>query len=64
MFHLRLCKGLSYMGIVRATKAEPDIYVPEEEKAKALVNEYLDIVGLTKYRKRQKLLLRPAISRW
>lgn len=32
MFHLRLCKGLSYMGIVRATKAEPDVYVPEEEK--------------------------------
>lgn len=29
MFHLRLCKGLSYMGIVRATKAEPDVYVPE-----------------------------------
>ena len=36
MFHLRLCKGLSYMGIVRATKTEPDVYVPEEEKAKAL----------------------------
>lgn len=35
MFHLRLCKGLSYMGIVRATKTEPDVYIPEEEKAKA-----------------------------
>lgn len=37
MFHLRLCKGLSYFGIVRATKAEPDVFVQEEEKAKALV---------------------------
>lgn len=45
MFHLRLCKGLSYMGIVRATKAEPDIYVPEEEKAKALVTSgYFEMV--------------------
>ena len=45
MFHLRLCKGLSYMGIVRATKAEPDVYVPEEEKAKALVTSgYFEMV--------------------
>lgn len=45
MFHLRLCKGLSYMGIVRATKAEPDVYVPEEEKAKALVaSGYFEMV--------------------
>lgn len=28
-----------------------DIKGVEKEKAKALVNEYLDIVGLTKYRK-------------
>ena len=35
MFHLRLCRGLSYLGIVRATKAEPDVYVQEEEKANA-----------------------------
>lgn len=45
MFHLRLCKGLSYIGIVRATKAEPDVYVPEEEKAKALVTSgYFEMV--------------------
>ena len=45
MFHLRLCKGLSYMGIVRATKTEPDVYVPEEEKAKALVTSgYFEMV--------------------
>ena len=45
MFHLRLCKGLSYLGIVRATKAEPDVYVPEEEKAKALVaSGYFEMV--------------------
>ena len=45
MFHLRLCKGLSYMGIVRATKAEPDVYVTEEEKAKALVTSgYFEMV--------------------
>ena len=39
MFHLRLCKGLSYMGIVRATKTEPDVYVPEEENKG---NEYIE----------------------
>lgn len=45
MFHLRLCKGLSYMGIVRATKAEPDVYVPEEEKARDLVTSgYFEMV--------------------
>ena len=33
------------MGIVRATKAEPDVYVPEEEKAKALVaSGYFEMV--------------------
>ena len=37
MIHLRLCKGLSYLGTVRATKAEPDVYV-SEEKAKDLVD--------------------------
>ena len=42
MFHLRLCKGLSYIGIVRATKAEPDVYVPE---AKVLVTSgYFEMV--------------------
>lgn len=46
MFHLRLCKGLSYLGIVRATKAEPDVFVQEEEKAKALVNTgYFEMVS-------------------
>ena len=46
MFHLRLCKGLSYLGIVRATKAEPDVYVPEEEKAKALVVSGLSLIHI------------------
>ena len=45
MFHLRLCRGLSYLGIVRATKAEPDVYVQEEEKANALVaSGYFEMV--------------------
>ena len=45
MFHLRLCKGLSYLGIVRATKAEPDVYVQEEEKANSLVaSGYFEMV--------------------
>lgn len=45
MFHLRLCKGLSYLGIVRATVAEPDVYVQEEEKARDLVTSgYFEMV--------------------
>lgn len=45
MFHLRLCKGLSYLGIVRATKSEPDVFVPEEEMAKDLVaSGYFEMV--------------------
>ncbi|MCD8018429.1 MAG: hypothetical protein LUF92_02240 [Clostridiales bacterium] len=37
MYHLKLCKGRSYRGIVSATKAKPDVYVPEKEQADALV---------------------------
>ncbi|MCJ7861246.1 hypothetical protein MUB48_07450 [Blautia sp. NSJ-157] len=45
MIHLRLCKGLSYLGTVRATKAEPDVYV-SEEKVKDLVDSgYFEMVS-------------------
>ena len=37
MYHLRLCKALSYMGIVRATRDKPDVYVQEKEQADSLV---------------------------
>lgn len=37
MYHLRLCKAKSYMGIVCATQAKPDVYVSEKQQADALV---------------------------
>ena len=33
MYHIRLCKGLSYCGVVSATRKEPDVFV--EDKATA-----------------------------
>lgn len=38
MFHLKLCKGLSYSGIVSATKENPDVFVEEERTALAAVS--------------------------
>ena len=44
MFHLRLCKGLSYMGIVRATKLNRCL-CSGGRKAKALVTSgYFEMV--------------------
>jgi hypothetical protein len=37
MFHLRLCKGLSYSGVVTATKQKPDVFVEDETIAKAAI---------------------------
>lgn len=37
MIHIRLCKGLSYSGIVTATKDKPDIFVEDEATAKAAI---------------------------
>lgn len=48
MFHLRLRKGLSYFGIVRATRDKPDVYVQEKEQADSLVKSgYFELVGNT-----------------
>lgn len=37
MYHLKLCKAKSYMGIVCATESKPDVYVPEKQQAGKLV---------------------------
>lgn len=37
MYHLKLCKAKSYMGIVCATESKPDVYVPEKQQADKLV---------------------------
>lgn len=36
-YHLRLVKGLSYSGVVKATKQRPDVYVDDEATATAAV---------------------------
>ena len=38
MLHLRLCKGLSYSGVVSATKDAPDVFVEDEAAALAAVS--------------------------
>lgn len=38
MLHLRLCKALSYSGVVSATKAAPDVFVEDEATALAAVS--------------------------
>ncbi len=37
MIHLRLCKGLSYSGVVAATRLKPDVFIDDEETAEAAV---------------------------
>lgn len=45
MIHLKLCKALSYSGIVSATKAAPDVFVEDEKTALAAVSTgYFKIV--------------------
>lgn len=38
MYHLRLVKGKSYWGVVRAFEKAPDVYVPEKEQAEKLLS--------------------------
>lgn len=41
MYHLKLVKGLSYTGKVKATKANPDVFTEDEEKyASAMKSGY------------------------
>lgn len=45
MIHLKLCKALSYSGIVSATKSAPDVFVEDEKTALAAVSTgYFKIV--------------------
>lgn len=37
MYHIRLCKGLSYYGVVSATRKEPDVFVENKATADAAV---------------------------
>lgn len=37
MFHLRLCKAISYSGIISATKAAPDVFIEDKATANAAV---------------------------
>lgn len=36
-YHLKLVKGLSYSGVIKATKQRPDVYVDDEATATAAV---------------------------
>lgn len=46
MFHLRLIKGLSYFGIVSATKKNPDVYTDDKATAdKAVASGYFVLVS-------------------
>lgn len=46
MFHLKLTKGLSYTGIVKATKKSPDVFVKDKATADAAVaTGYFELVS-------------------
>lgn len=46
MYHLRLTKGLSYHGVVSATKKSPDVYTDDEAVyAAALASGYFEDTG-------------------
>ncbi|MEE0100817.1 MAG: SAP domain-containing protein [Acutalibacteraceae bacterium] len=45
MYHLRLCKALSYTGVVSATRKEPDVFTEDKAIAdKALASGYFQLV--------------------
>ena len=46
MYHLRLTKGLSYHGVVSATKKSPDVYTDDEAVyAAAIASGYFEEAG-------------------
>lgn len=46
MYHLKLCKGLSYYGVIQATKENPDVFVEDKEIAdKAIESGYFSMIG-------------------
>ena len=48
MYHLKLIKALSYIGVVSATKEHPDVYTDDEVTARAAVaSGYFALVGQT-----------------
>ena len=45
-YHLRLCKALSYTGVVSATKEQPDVYVDDKATAdKAVATGYFELIA-------------------
>lgn len=50
MYHLRLCKGLSYCnanGTIQATRQQPDIYIPDKATADAAIaSGFFTLVGV------------------
>lgn len=45
-YHLRLIKGLSYCGVVSATRKQPDVYVEDKAIADAAVaSGYFELIG-------------------
>lgn len=48
MYHLRLKKGMSYTGVVHATKKNPDVYVEDKQTADAAVaSGYFTLLNMT-----------------
>lgn len=48
MYHLKLKKGMSYTGVVHATKKMPDVYVEDKQTADAAVaSGYFTLIGMT-----------------
>ena len=46
MYHIKLCKALSYYGAVQATKETPDVFVEDKEVANKLIESgYFKMVG-------------------
>lgn len=47
MYHLRLCKSLSYSGVVAATAKAPDIFIQDEAAANAAIaTGYFKLVAI------------------
>ncbi|MCX4265954.1 MAG: hypothetical protein OSJ64_03955 [Firmicutes bacterium] len=47
MYHLRLIKGLSYAGVVKATRKSPDVFMEDKATAdKAVASGYFELLEI------------------
>lgn len=62
-YHLRLSKGLSYCGVISATKQRPDVYTDSKDVAdRAVASGYFRLIGSVDAPKRPEPPVQPTAT--